>query len=137
MRRLAFLLVCCSGLLGCGPAKGRVSGTVLCDGKMVMTGTVTFFVEGSPPVSGWIGADGRYQATNVPTGEAIVVVISAAGGEEPAKARKPDRTDPKRADQDKTASKSAIPEKYNDPNTTDLKFTVQKGDNTFDITLTR
>jgi len=137
MRRLVFLLVCSSGLLGCGPGKGRVSGTVMYDGKLVMTGTVTFFVEGSPPVSGWIGADGRYQAANVPTGEAIVVVISTAGGEEPAKARKPDRNDSKRADKETTASKSAVPEKYSDPNTTDLKFTVQKGDNTFDITLNK
>ncbi len=105
-------------LLGCaqGPESGEVEGTVTLNGKPLTAGSVVFSTkDGIGP--GAIDKDGTYYAPHVPAGEATVTVIV-----------------PPWMPGSKTAA-PAVPKKYLDPATSDLKTTIRPGTNSFNVDL--
>jgi hypothetical protein len=108
-----------------------VTGTVTYESKPVPNGTVTFFIEGATPVSAPI-ADGRYEAHDVPLGDAMVSVVSLQTPEKsPRPSGKPKGGSAERPD----PPPSNIPLKYGNPSTSDLRFKVERGQNTFPLDL--
>lgn len=128
---------------GCGaPTTGTVRGKVVYKGKPVVTGGVSFVVNGSLPVYAPLKSDGSYEATGVPVGEAIVLVINpppspeAVGEDDLAKAE----NQAKQTEAARRAAREATgwfptPPKYGDVQTTPLRNTVQPGENTYDVEL--
>jgi hypothetical protein len=119
---------------GCGSSHGKVTGTVMYRNNPVAAGTVMFFVEGSSPVFAEI-TDGRYEALDVPVGEAMITVTAVNSDPDAAKAKKPKSGQKAPSPSSKTATPGGLPTKYGDPATSNLRLTVAKGDNTFDIPL--
>jgi hypothetical protein len=130
--RLALVVGAAVLAAGCGSARGRVTGTVSYQKKPVAAGTVTFYVVGHAPVAATI-ADGKYEAGEVPAGEAAVSVSCPSpepAGQSPSKKPRPGQrlvivsTPP-----------LGVPTRYADPDSSGLKTTVEKGQNTFPIEL--
>lgn len=143
MFRLASLLVfllLSTTIAGCGKASGTVKGKVSYNSKSLAMGTVTLIASDSIPYQSLITEDGTYEIKGIPPGDAKVLVISVhPSGSDP---RAPKRDDggpdlrPKLEVSPEVLKKwFPIPEKYNDPVTTTLKFTVNNGDNNYDIDL--
>jgi hypothetical protein len=114
---------------GCGKAVGKVTGTVkFKDGTSAPAGTLVNFwsTDGKRVYPGMVGPDGTYMATDVPLGELKVTVTPP-----------PEVTQPRTKSSEKALAKPppVIPPKYKDLTNTTLKFTVQKGDNTYSIVL--
>src|SRR5262249_49372612 len=63
--------------IGCGPAKGKVSGSVTLDGQPLPAGTITFYSGKGGSVAGEI-TDGEYSVAGVLAGEAKVTVDTTA-----------------------------------------------------------
>ncbi|MEN1679154.1 MAG: hypothetical protein AAGJ46_06145 [Planctomycetota bacterium] len=127
---------------GCGTPSvelGTVNGTVLIDGELVDSGTVTFspVVEG-PTASGRVRSDGSYalqvgqgdinnpDASRVPAGEYIVTVVVNAPSTETLGEGGPPLPGPR-----------ITAEKYASADTSDLKRTVEPGANVFAFELQR
>lgn len=112
---------------GCEKKKpvGNVAGTVKLDGKPLTDSTnvaVSFFDDVTGRSNGcFIKADGTYQVKNLGVGPYLVTaaanIAPPSGPESPAP--KP----------------SSIPRKYGDYIQSGLKYTVQEGENKFDIEL--
>jgi hypothetical protein len=114
---------------GCGQSDwGQLSGTVLLNGQPVGPGTITL-----EPVSadraGAIASfaeDGKYTVMSAGrkegarAGEYQVMIYGGETFGEETVGPKP---------------KSAIPARYANPNTSDLKVTIESGENTFDFNL--
>lgn len=127
--KLVLVLVCLFLLpvMGCGNRRGAsVQGNVTLDGVALTSGDVTFTPLGEGRIAyGTIDSSGQYhlQTTNeagVEPGEYTVTVV--ATGEPPA------------SDQ---APPLLTPAKYSDPTTSELKKTVQPGNNEINLELTR
>jgi hypothetical protein len=132
----ALVLAVTLAMTGCGksgPEFAKVSGSVKLSGKPLTAGSVSF-ISGDPKrnnANGNIGPDGRYelQTTNpgdgAELGEYTVIVSgidpnalnTAAPGEPLKKMANP------------------VPAKYEKPESSGLKFKVERGSNTFDIDL--
>jgi hypothetical protein len=110
-------------MLGCGGGsmKSVVKGKVTLNGAPLSSGTVKFVAQSSEgtTVSSIID-NGNYHIANFPPGEAKIAV------EGPGPSSNPD---------EKTVPVH-IPEKYLNPMTSGLSFTVKSGQQTFDINLT-
>jgi hypothetical protein len=135
--RIALMMAAFLWSVGCAPnSRGRVSGTVTYREKPVPTGTVTFYVLGAPPYSAPI-LDGRYEVVDVLPGEAIVTVFRPTANVPPdaSNAKKTDKNEwpPRRTAL--AQNLSSVPIKYADADSTPLRFTVEKGDNTINIKL--
>lgn len=135
-RQASFVLAVSLAVAGCGksgPEFAKVSGSVKISGKPLTAGSVSF-ISSDPKrnnANGNIGPDGKYtlQTTNpgdgAEVGEYTVIVSgidpnglnTAAPGEPVKKMANP------------------VPAKYDKPETSDLKFKVQSGTNTYDIDL--
>ena len=114
---------------GCGQGDwGELSGTVLLNGQPVGPGTITL-----EPVSAdragaiaSFAADGKYTVMSAgrkegaPTGEYPVMIHAGDSYGEETVGPKP---------------KSQISPRYSNPNTSDLKVTIESGENTFDFNL--
>jgi hypothetical protein len=120
---------------GCGSSKGRVTGTISYKNDPVTMGTITFFVEGAPPVSASI-ANGQYEALDVPPGEAVIVVSGpppdTGPGVKPKKQTRGETGQPPPP----TPTGPVLPGRYGKAETSNLKFLVEKGSNTYNIALT-
>jgi hypothetical protein len=122
---------------GSGDLKGRVTLTAGGKTTTVVMGQVMVVGSDSKAYYSEIGEDGSYQISGIPAGEAKVVVNSpdprlaakATAGREPRGDRKP-REPAKKADLSKWV---AIPEKYNQPDTTNLKVEIRSGENTYNV----
>ncbi len=143
--------------IGCGPevrARAVVNGKVSIDGKNLTTGMVTFSSKdnrfhGSAPID----ANGSYTMNDAPVGEVTVQVavqrpIAAMPGMPGASGTAPKGMVMKSPDgsmematvQAKKIDPSkvvVIPEKYSNPSTSGLTYTVGSGNSTFDIKLTK
>lgn len=120
---------------GCGssgPEMARVSGTVTHNGKLVPKGTVSFVATqaGGRNATGELDANGSYRLQTEETNDGVLLgdykVAIYSHAEEildytPKVPIKVERL---------------IPEKYENPDTSDLKRTVKSGSNTFDFELT-
>jgi hypothetical protein len=112
---------------GCGRSfDGSVNGMVTLDGKPLATGTVTFHPVGSGPMAyGRIQADGRYSVVTasrqgLPPGEYVVTVVATAPPPNPKL---------------EIPGELLTPVRYGRLDQSGLHFTVQRGQNTFDLPL--
>ena len=129
---------------GCGGGKGTVTGEVTYDGKPIPWGRITFLgQEGKKvPRSAWI-INGQYTIKDCPTGPVKISV-------EPLEARAAPKDVGKMAEMAKEhghvdpppeviGKKLDIPrdviERYGNPETSGLEYTVESGDNTNNIEL--
>jgi hypothetical protein len=145
--RLTAVVALCLWSLGCGGAAGRpplarVSGTVTHNGKPVTSGSVVFTPVSDSQSSaariatGQIESDGSYTLTTFDTGDGavlgqhIVTVESRGTGEDIKKLNvKPGGTIAYKL------PKTTIPDRYNKPDRTPLKHTVEAGSNKINIDL--
>jgi hypothetical protein len=119
--------VSCNGRYEPLPETGaRLEGTVTYGHEKVPAATI--IVAGQAGAStGHIGDDGRYKVENAPLGEVTIGVNTAAArGEAMGKAMAPGG---------KAFKMVEVPTKYQDPTKSGIKFTVNKGENTFDIAI--
>jgi hypothetical protein len=146
---LAFFVVGCdSGGNKQFPAK--VTGKITYNGNAVKGGTVAFLPAGaSAPLKFSIGADGSYNAPDLPEGPMTVTVETESlnpekkhetyggrGGKGPPGGKGPSSYLPAGAVTAATDHYVKIPAKYADPSTSGLSTTLKKGAQTFDIKLT-
>lgn len=125
-------------LVGCG-GEGEVSGKITYKGKNVPIGYVVFHASDERTYDGVI-ADGAYRVT-VPAGEALVAIWS----DDPTVAKKLPPQHPKGKVPRQPAPKPwpaelekkwfKIPEHYGTHLESELKFTVRRGENTFNVEL--
>ena len=148
-------LTCFAVLLasGCGPdlkARGVVKGKVTSGKRALTTGTVMFYGKNGMTASAAIDTQGNYEMADVPLGECVVTVtVNKLPGlrDEPAprgptvpEMKKPGETKDEPPTPAVPASKMPkfavmIDTKYASPETSGLKFTVQKGEQTYNIDL--
>ena len=114
-------------LVGCGGThEASVSGTVTMDGKPLVGGHVTFHAVGAGATAyGRTMEDGSYQLqtgreTGLRPGDYRVTVVSTTT---------PDPGD------DEEIGELLTPPRYNDPQRSGLRFTVEPGRNRIDLTL--
>ncbi len=158
-RFCAMGLLLCSPLLfatGCGgvdyKARGIVKGKVKTGGKSLTSGNVMFVNKEGVSSSSSISADGDYTMTDAPLGDCTVTVVvnklpmdptvkgrlsgKGAGPKMPDGPRMPGAEAP--ADMSAASMpKTIVPidEKFSKPETSGLKFTVIKGEQTYNIEL--
>jgi hypothetical protein len=129
---VASLCVLASACGQSGPAMGRVSGTVTYQGKPVTAGTVSFISTDTtrPNANGKIGADGSYtlQTTEPGDGAQVGDYKIVVSGKNPDELNNPLPGAPIKV-------KSALPSKYENPDTSELKATVAPGSQTIPIEL--
>jgi hypothetical protein len=142
--------LCLAG--GCGPSAGTLSGTVTFKDAKVPSGRVSFFADGKLYETKIDG--GAYQIRDIPPGEAKVAVIRLDPNQpDPYDALNKARTQmlegkgahPREIDPTVVTDpvqlellqrkRHLLPFVYSSPNTSDLRFTVEAGANTFDIKL--
>jgi hypothetical protein len=106
-------------LAGCG-GKGDVSGTVRFNGKPLAGGQVTFVSPDTRDgVHSLILADGSYQVTGCPAGPVKIAVQTGVPRSGPAK----------------RPASPRIPIRYADTSTSGLEYTVNRGEQQYDIDL--
>ncbi len=124
-------------LLAAGCAgRGDITGRVTYKGKPLVWGTVQ--VEGSDHIVryGNIGGDGTYTVRDLPTGEARVAVSSINPSSSDFQARRAGSgPDVSSQPGNKVKGWFPIPEKYDTPHKSGLTYTVQRGENKYDIDL--
>ncbi len=135
-------LVFCAG---CAPGvpSGTVTGKVTIKGQPAKPGTmVTFLMDSGTTATGQVTEGGSYKLRNngaanpesIPTGTYKVSVAApgegAAQTEEDYEKMMAGGAKPPEAKKDKS-----IPPKYNNPQTSGLKFEIKTGANTFDIAI--
>jgi hypothetical protein len=129
--RRSLLALAALALAGCGPAAGEVSGKILFKGEPLPFGDVTFHIQDGPAKSAAIGPEGMYVIRGCPAGPVKITVRSLPRVPEGlAQARGPRRTHPGRLEQP-----VHIPDRYHDPERSELTYTVEAGQHTFDIVL--
>jgi hypothetical protein len=153
------LVTCCALLLtagsGCGPdykSRGVVKGKVTTGNKNLTSGTVMFYGKNGITASAPIGEDGTYLMPDAPLGECKVTVtvnalpfdpsvrarMKGGGPKMPQGPKDPNSSDgPTELPSGAKAPSTIVPidAKYSNPDTSGLSFTVQKGENTYDIPL--
>jgi hypothetical protein len=155
VRIVLFTFVLC--LAGCGGSTtNTVSGSVTFKGAEVPTGTVTFVPKEGPVVQGQI-QDGHYEVTGVALGEAVITVVRVdANVKDPSEALNELRklANEKGVTDDEGLRKLdtlgimqpgvmeemrrrrfLLPQFYSDTTTSDLRYTVQTGMNTYNIVM--
>jgi hypothetical protein len=116
---------------GCG-SQAVVTGKITYKKEPLTTGEVSFIASDGKSRSGLISPDGTYKIVDAPLGSVVIVVVAKqlAG-----KVEKGDPLSAKPKGGRAAQMKSAIPEKYNDPKTSGLTYTVTSGRQTRDIDL--
>jgi hypothetical protein len=139
--------------VGCGPdykSRGVVKGRVTFNKQPLPAGTVTFYgPQGGMTGVGQIDAQGNYEVKDAPVGECQVTVTVPqlpmdpsvrarlkGGGPKLPGVKNPDESSPS-LPSNPTVPKDIRPidAKYSKPDTSGLKFTVQKGEQTYNIDL--
>jgi hypothetical protein len=134
--RWAVLVGAALAAAGCGGEPvGVVVGKVTLDGAPVTDATISFVPTNGMTVTTTIHPDGSYRAENVPAGVAIVTVVPIPGGGDEAAIHKSLKETAGKAPPPSPAKRIAVPTRYTDPATSDLRHTVQKGENVYDVPL--
>lgn len=121
--------------IGCGGNKsGTVSGTVTFQGKPMPGGYINFYSVTSDgrlltQKSGSIGGDGAYSVDKVPVGD-VKITVQPPPGE-----LKTDMTDKKGSLPKRGPPPVTLPDKYQDVERTDLKYTVAPGNQKHDVVM--
>jgi hypothetical protein len=139
------LLGCLPLIAACGVREDKLaetgatlSGTITYQGNPIEFAMITVKGTNGSPAYGKVGPDMKYRVENVPLGEVQVSVnTSAAQGDFQTKIRQQNQTalDPSASTKISAPKFVDVPQKYFDPATSGLKTTVQKGENTYDITV--
>lgn len=139
-RTLACMLVFL--LAGCGRNTGDVSGKVTYQGKPLVCGSVQFAGSDGQPRLSAIDKEGNYSLKNALAGENRILVFSLDPRREAEAARRNRMNNPGKPIEEPSVDPELskrwfpIPEKYSDPQKSDLVFTIQAGKmNTYDIDL--
>jgi hypothetical protein len=124
------LVVALAALAGCGGAESTVTGTVTLDGQPVGPGVIVFASAGgaSNPSDGAIQVDGSYflrtgREEGLTPGDYHVGVTVL------------DQPAVKPGERSMEVAKYITPQKYAEPSTSGLQFTVEAGSNTIDVKL--
>jgi hypothetical protein len=136
---------------GCSPGKnkGTVKGTVEFFGKKLTAGTVTFQTKDGRTGAGNIDVNGNYSVADAPVGQCTITVkvpnVGALPGMAQGGPKPPGNMPPMRPPGGDAPDSNAslidpskivqIPGKYAKPETSNLNFTVERGENKYDITL--
>jgi len=151
------LLLALVSTLGCGDKyqqRGTVTGKVTLDGKPVTAGTVAFITADNRTGSAQLDAQGKYTMKDAPVGEVTATVTSSKlnirtsaapkgyvmkppPGAAPVGVKSPEEVGGKPDTATYPKLYMPIPEKYAKPDTSGLKYTVNKGEQTIDIPLTK
>jgi hypothetical protein len=148
-RAAGLLLFFCLLVAGCGPdqkARGKVKGKVKFFDKNLTCGTVTFVAKDGRVGSGNIDFDGNYEVNDAPIGDTTVTVkvpsvmrVPKGGQFQP----KPPGNMPEMKGSGGGGNPTIdptkiveIPGKYGAADTSNLTYTVVKGEQTHNITLT-
>jgi hypothetical protein len=125
------LLSALLGLAGCGgPSTGVVSGHITFKGEPVSFGTVAFIGQDGHTDSGQLQPDGGYTVARAPA------VITVQTYPIPPMMRPPDKADAAPVRTPAGAIRYVpIPPRYSDDKTSDLRYTVKPGPQTFDVEL--
>ncbi len=123
---------------------GTVHGTVTFEGKPISEGSIIFEVSGARPATGKI-KDGKIVDVTtftpddgVAVGEAAVAIYAKSGTAATAVAASPDANQGKLAKGYMGAGQaSLIPERYNNPSTSQLTCVIQPGENELEFDLTK
>jgi hypothetical protein len=145
------LAFCFVGLTGCGSGgRAKVKGRVKFFDKYLTAGTVAFIAKDGRVGSGNIDADGNYEVSDAPVGDVTITVKVPSMGGMPDKGRpqpKPPKDVPPMKGPGGDAGEKAfnpsidpskiiqIPGKYGSADTSGLTYTVTKGEQTHNITL--
>ena len=139
--------------LGCGPdykARGSVKGRVTTNKKPLTSGTVMFQSQNGMSASARIDTQGNYVMPDAPLGECTVTVIVEGLPRDPSVharlkgkgPKMPEMKAPEGAGAPDLPSSPMVPKeivpidaKYSKPETSGLKFTVQKGEQEYNIEL--
>jgi hypothetical protein len=126
--RLLLLLAVSWTASGCSKPIGGVSGKVMIGGKPVAGGQISFVASTGGVFTYNIDADGSYRADGLPAGEMTVLVF---GPPQPKNTLRGDAGKKFAAAQPSTAPPDgpAVPSKYGDVTSSDLRFTVVAGKN--------
>jgi hypothetical protein len=151
----AWVLASCALVFatGCGPdykARGVVRGKVTTGKKALTTGTVMFYGPNGITASASIRPDGTYEMPDAPLGECqVTVTVSGLPNDPSVRARlkgkgpampggpvNPEDSGPPPPPLAEIP-KEVVPidTKYSNPETSGLKFTVKKGEQTYNIEL--
>src|SRR5262249_24581959 len=154
-RTAAFLLLMALLLtaVGCGGTyknRGKVKGTVVFFDKHLTAGTVTFQTEDGRIGSGNIDFNGNYTVSDAPVGSCKVTVAAPRVANAPAASRHPPKPRPGMPPMQAPGAGGPedtstlvdpskivqIPGKYASPDPSGLTFLVERGEQTWNITLT-
>ncbi|HTU17473.1 MAG TPA: hypothetical protein VMG10_05365 [Gemmataceae bacterium] len=133
-------LLCLSIFLlasGCGKPTGKVSGKVILDDQLLKGGGTVTFEGDKGGVSGIITPEGTYTIPNAPVGT-VAIALGSGMRTGPRSRVVPNGRPPKKAPKESASSVQPlknIPNKYTDPKSSGLTYTVQPGEQTFDIIL--
>ncbi len=118
---------------GCGKSTGEVSGTVSYQGKLLPSGTVTFFNQDNQIVGASSINAGKYTIRKVPAGPVKITVITLPASEkgtvEKSKVAPPPKGMPV------PPESIAIPSKYGNPEQSGLTYEVRSGPQDYSIEL--
>jgi hypothetical protein len=127
---------------GSGPAKGTISGQVLYDKKPLPFGQITFYTEDGSTARSASIIDGKYTIKDFPVGQAVITVRTV-----PPPQGQPKLPDPKLGLPPEGVSGQnpppavnrpyvPIPQRYGVREQSGLRYTVQPGEQTYNIELT-
>lgn len=132
-------------------APAQISGVVKYKGQPLPAGTIVFHDAEGKAYSASIQQDGKYELTDIPTGDMKVTVDTedfnpakvqpTYGGQRASKMGMssmpaPPGATPRPTQEDKKAQYVKIPDKYRDANSSGLSATLKKGKNQKDFELT-
>jgi hypothetical protein len=122
-------------LSGCGGSTGHVKGKITVNGEPVKRGLIVFLPQsGNRDPFNTAIIDGTYDTVAMPVGPAKIYVTALDPMSAAPPADQGDLTAPPKAP---PAGKrfTAVPAKYQSPDTSDLQFDVKPGISTYDIDL--
>lgn len=137
MTRGAWVLVLTALVLGCSssPPKSSVTGKVTLNGKPVTAGQISFIPPDGHSYQAEIQPDGSYRVDEVFPGECVVLIYPPPVNE-PEKHMRIKELQGK--EEPKAPAKApAFPPKYSELTQTDLRFTVNPGENSYNPELKR
>jgi hypothetical protein len=120
---------------GCSPSKAVVTGTVTYKDQPVTAGEINFIGEDGQSRSGVITPAGTYLVDDAPVGPVVVTVVATKLVSKSATPHpSPNGTDPAAATA-KVVEVSLVPTRYNDKQSSNLRYTISRDRQTINVEL--